>query len=314
MVRLMCWGLAALLAAAIPAPSQEKDAVPLRIEGRLTSQDVRDKTQGRPHKVHQVRLAEGSTYVIEMSSMEMDAVLRLDDSAGKQVAFNDDIDASRNRNSRIVHKAAATGVYHVIATCYDERVGAYTLTVRLGNPDGSVRESIHKLVGKAAPQLSGDFALSGNMLDGNIKQLSDLKGKVVLLDFWAMWSGPSVRAWTHWRQWSSELQADGLEILGVTTYFEKIGFDKSSGQIKKVPPMPVARENETLRAFLQHHQVAHRILAVSPEQWRKAVSDYKVQRIPQVVLIDRQGIVRLVRVEIEPSALLAEVRKLVNEK
>src|SRR2546425_993526 len=55
------------------------------------------------------------------------------------------------------------------------------------------------LLGKPAPDFEADFALNGKPV-----KLADLKGKVVLLDFWAVWCVPCVSAFPHLRDWNAE--------------------------------------------------------------------------------------------------------------
>src|SRR5262249_1020985 len=125
-----------------------------------------------------------------------------------------------------------------------------------------------------------------------------------------------------------EFNKDGLEILGVTTYYEAFGFDKDKGQLKQVGKfdpatkkveggLKPAEEHDMLKDFVGHHKLKHRIMTMSQSNWTKAGTAYGVSGIPHAALIDRKGIVRMVRVGASPDNtedLHTEIKKLIAEK
>lgn len=156
-------GLIGLLAALLPAvafaqPSGEvagakkerKKEEVLRINAKLTAADEREaphpqiingkKRAGSYRKVHVHKMAPGKSYVIEMTDPErrsandpkdLDPFLRLEDSTGKELAFNDDIITGQDRNARIVFTPAKEDEYRIIATSFEAgRTGPYVLTIR----------------------------------------------------------------------------------------------------------------------------------------------------------------------------------------
>jgi thiol-disulfide isomerase/thioredoxin len=65
------------------------------------------------------------------------------------------------------------------------------------------------LTGKDAP------AFRGVSLDGKVYTSQDLKGKAVLLDFWATWCGPCKRSMPMTEKMHEEYKSKGLVILGI---------------------------------------------------------------------------------------------------
>jgi hypothetical protein len=104
-------------------------------QGRLVPNDP--LREGWPHKEFKVQLEQGKTYVISLSSKEMDSHLFLYDPGGLRVADDDDSGGPNHLDSRIHYTAGKTGNYTVSASVHGGQQGffrgggaTFTLTVR----------------------------------------------------------------------------------------------------------------------------------------------------------------------------------------
>ena len=129
-------------------------------------------------------------------------------------------------------------------------------------------------------------------LNGTPLKPEELRGKVVLLDFWAVWCGPCIATFPHLREWNDKYADKGLVIIGVTRHYQ-YGWDAETKRPKREEEISESAEDAATLQFLKHHELKHRI-AVMPDGDLSA--KYLVSGIPQAVLIDRDGSIRLIRV------------------
>jgi thiol-disulfide isomerase/thioredoxin len=146
------------------------------------------------------------------------------------------------------------------------------------------------LVGMDATPLEVEAWVNGTPLTE-----ADLRGKVVLLDFWAVWCGPCIATFPHLREWHEKYADKGLVIIGLTNYYN-FTWDDTAGRAtraqgeEKVTP---EKEREMLVKFAESHNLHHRFAI----QKDKSLAEYyAVSGIPHVVVIDRAGKIRLIRV------------------
>src|SRR5262249_53733236 len=107
---------------------KKQDAQDLKATGKLDAEDTKDKVTKNPSKVHEFKMKSGTTYIIDLKSRQFDAFLRLEDSDGKELAKDDD--GGGGLDARIVYKATKDDTCRIIATTFDGKLGAYTLTVK----------------------------------------------------------------------------------------------------------------------------------------------------------------------------------------
>lgn len=120
---------------------------------------------------------------------------------------------------------------------------------------------------------------------GDALTLEGLKGKVVLVDFFATWCRPCIMAFPHLRGWQEKYSAEGLVVVGLTNY---------QGRYEGKTLGPDDEFKKLRDEFIPKHKVSW---AVGVEKnGRTAFEKYGVNGIPHVALIDRKGILRYVKV------------------
>ncbi|CAN5328075.1 hypothetical protein BH20ACI2_BH20ACI2_14760 [soil metagenome] len=162
------------------------------------------------------------------------------------------------------------------------------------------RDRHYKLLGEAAPEMPS----IDQWFPGSPRTFADLKGKVVLIDFWATWCGPCFEAFPHLIEWQQEFGAYGFEILGVTRYYGKNG------------GMPAERpaELDALKQFRQKEKLPYDFVVASDQSIQLL---YGGTGLPTAVLIDRKGVIRYIESGTSPSRMnqMREViLKLIAEK
>ena len=58
----------------------------------------------------------------------------------------------------------------------------------------------------------------GTDLSGNIFNGASLNGKTVLLNFWAVWCAPCIKAFPELNRLNTELNSENFEVIGMTMY------------------------------------------------------------------------------------------------
>jgi thiol-disulfide isomerase/thioredoxin len=148
---------------------------------------------------------------------------------------------------------------------------------------------LKQLIGQPAPAWDVEA-----WAHGDPQSQESLKGKVVLVDFWAVWCGPCIATFPHLKSLHEEFHGKGLEIVGVTRQYGYKWNEETKRAENDKENVDLPTEQAALDQFLGHHELKHPTMIVPKAT--KMFEEYGVTGIPHAVVIDRQGVVRLIRV------------------
>jgi peroxiredoxin len=149
----------------------------------------------------------------------------------------------------------------------------------------SSRAAAPTLVGKEAP----DFVLKA--MDGRNLRMSEFRGQVVLVNFWARWAGDSRQEMPALDRINTTYSRAGLVVLGVS----------------------VDEDLNRAREFAGAMKVSYPLMFDTGSSIGR---DYLLEKMPMTILVDRAGVVRYSNVGFkrgDERAYLDHIRELLRE-
>ena len=138
-----------------------------------------------------------------------------------------------------------------------------------GTTDDELKSNAEELL-KKIERVGKPLDLKFKAVDGRAVDLQQMKGQVVLIDFWATWCGPCMLELPKVKAAYEKLHARGFEILGITFDREKMDLERLLA--KEKIPWPQYFDNS--------------------EEGKKLGDDFGITGIPTMWLVDKKGVLR----------------------
>ena len=164
--------------------------------------------------------------------------------------------------------------YHAVHQALEALAFAHTKSDRDGSPAGIVHRDVS----------TGNIMITA---EGDVKKLSDFKGRVVFINFWASWCKPCLANFNKYENTRKQLYTEGVVLLNVS--------------IDEQPP--------------QYRNALNRLNPIGvngqPIDMKEAKKQYSLYEIPAYYLVDKLG--RLVHLSDKQGGDVSEFRKLLAE-
>ena len=179
------------------------------------------------------------------------------------------------KNNMILKQIIKAEILFVMMLVYTISISGCDNSTAQQKNKASIKNEKNKQAG-SSQLLAPDFSLAD--LEGNTVTLNQMKGKVVLLNFWGTWCGPCRKEIPDFINLMKKYNKDGLEIVGVTL---------TSG-----PP-------ENIKAFADKWGINYKLLTdIKGNETQTITALYgqatgkRITGIPTTFIIDREGVIQ----------------------
>lgn len=173
---------------------------------------------------------------------------------------------------------------------YDQAEAARDIAQRLDKDgaDEEVRKEARAQMAKVE-RIGKPVDIAFTAIDGRKVDLAGLKGKVVLIDYWATWCGPCIASLPELKESYTKWQPQGFEILGIS----------------------LDSDLEALKAMVKEQAMPWPQFFDSENENNRYAEKFGITGIPTLWLIDKQGNLRYLDAR---SDLPGKIAKLMAEK
>jgi thiol-disulfide isomerase/thioredoxin len=123
-----------------------------------------------------------------------------------------------------------------------------------------------------------------------------LKGKAVIIDFWATWCAPCRKVIPTLAKMYEQLKSKGLVVIGFTKIYGTYTDEMQQG--KKVTP---EEEKKLVKEFVDRNKITY---PVAVANGKEAFDAYGVSGIPTMVFIDKNGKIKEITVGAGDESIL----------
>lgn len=195
--------------------------------------------------------------------------------------------------------ASLVGNFFYYAESADLKLAMAEWAAFATHPNAGVREQAAQKM-QLAELIKSPLEMKFTAADGRAVDVSALRGKVVLVDFWATWCGPCLEEMPNVVAVYEQYHAQGFEVVGIS-------FDQAPDAAK---PAKRQKTAEQVVAFTREHNMPWPQYYDGTYWQNPYGKKYGIKGIPAMFLLDQEG--RVVSTNARGAKLEAEVKRLLK--